>query len=66
VYGKIKNLFEKQTGIGEKEIKRHTVDFMLASTALELDATIVSEDGIIQKIKVSFPNLKVENWKIPL
>jgi predicted nucleic acid-binding protein len=62
-YGKIKTQYEKQTGIGEKEVKRHTVDFILAGTALETDAIIVSDDGIFRKIKEFYPALKVENWK---
>jgi len=51
------------TGIGKKEVKRHTVDFILASTAIESNAVIVSEDGIFKKIKEFYPSLQVENWK---
>jgi predicted nucleic acid-binding protein len=45
------------------EIKRHTVDFILSSTAIEMDAIIVSDDRIFQKIKEFRPSLGVENWK---
>jgi predicted nucleic acid-binding protein len=41
IYGEIKTLYEKHTGIGKKEIKRHTVDLILASTAIEANAIII-------------------------
>ncbi len=62
-YGEIKANYENHTGIGKKEIKRHTADFILASTAIEKDAVIVSDDQIFQKIKEFYPSLRFENWK---
>jgi predicted nucleic acid-binding protein len=59
----IKKQYEEHTGIKKKEIKRHTVDFILSSTAIEMDAIIVSDDRIFQKIKEFRPSLRVENWK---
>ncbi len=50
-------------GIGKKEIKRHTVDFILASTAEASKAIIVSDDRIFETIKNFYPSLIVENWK---
>lgn len=48
---------------GKKEIKRHTVDFILASTAIEANAVLVSDDRIFKTIKEFYPSLHVENWK---
>jgi predicted nucleic acid-binding protein len=63
IYGEIKALYESHTGIGKKEIKRHTVDFILASSAIELDAVVVSADRIFQTIQKLYPSLRFENWK---
>ncbi|HLP44639.1 MAG TPA: type II toxin-antitoxin system VapC family toxin [Candidatus Kapabacteria bacterium] len=63
IYGEIKTLYEKHTGIGKKEVKRHTVDFILASTAIASKAIIVSDDRIFETIKNFYPSLIVENWK---
>ncbi|MCX6582497.1 MAG: type II toxin-antitoxin system VapC family toxin [Candidatus Aminicenantes bacterium] len=65
IYGEIKTLYEKHTGIGKKEIKRHTVDFILASTAIAAKAIIVSDDRIFEKIRDIYPSLLLENWKKP-
>jgi predicted nucleic acid-binding protein len=63
IYGDIKKKYEKHTGIGKKEVKRHTVDFILAGTAIELDAIIVSDDKIFKAIEKFYPACRVENWK---
>jgi predicted nucleic acid-binding protein len=63
IFGEIKTQYEKYTGIGKKEIKRHNADFILASTAIEKDAAIVSDDKIFEIIQRFYPSLKVENWK---
>ena len=65
IYGEIKSLYRKDTGIQKKPIKQHDVDFILSSTAIEYDLIIVSNDGIFQKINELFPKLKVENWSHP-
>ena len=61
IYGEIKTGYQKHTGIGKKEIKRHTVDFILASTAIEANAVLVSDDRIFKTIKEFYPSLRVEN-----
>jgi predicted nucleic acid-binding protein len=63
LYGEIKSQYENHTGIGKTEIKRHTVDFILAGTAIEMDAVVVSDDRIFQTIKDFYPSLRFENWK---
>lgn len=63
LYGEIKAQYENHTGIGKTEIKRHTVDFILAGTAIEMDAIVVSDDRIFQTIKDFYPSLRFENWK---
>jgi predicted nucleic acid-binding protein len=63
IYGEIKVQYENHTGIGRTEIKRHTIDFILAGTAIEMDAIVVSDDRIFQTIQEFYPSLRFENWK---
>ena len=63
IYGEIKTQYENHTGIGRTEIKRHSVNFILAGTAIELDAVVVSDDRIFTIIKEFYPSLHFENWK---
>jgi len=62
IYGEIKSLYRKNTGIKKKPIKQHDVDFILTSTAIEYGLVIVSNDNIFQKLRELFPDLQVENW----
>ena len=65
-FGKLKAAYEQHTGIKRKEAQRHTVDLMLAATALELGAVLVSHDNIFNTIKVIEPGLRLEDWQQPL
>lgn len=64
IYGDIKSIYRNKTGIGKKPIKKDDIDFILSSTAVEYEFTLVSNDSIFQKIKDIYPHLKVENWAI--
>ncbi len=41
----------------------HAVDFILASTAIETNAVIVSDDRIFETIREFYSSLRIENWK---
>jgi len=45
-------------------MRRHNVDFILASTALEQQAIIVSKDNIFSKIQEFEKRLQVEDWAL--
>ncbi|MCP4154401.1 MAG: type II toxin-antitoxin system VapC family toxin [bacterium] len=62
IYGDIKSKYQTSTGIGKNEIKRHTIDFIIAATALEFEVVLVSRDKIFKKIQGFYPTLKVESW----
>ena len=64
LYGKIKAEYKKQTGSTRSGMRKHNVDFILASTALEQQAVIVSKDNIFSKIQEFEQDLQVENWGI--
>ncbi|MGD2090505.1 MAG: type II toxin-antitoxin system VapC family toxin [Candidatus Aminicenantes bacterium] len=64
LYGKIKTSFKKKTGTTRAGMRKHNVDFIIASTALEQQAVIVSKDNIFLKIQEFEQSLQVENWAI--
>ncbi len=64
LYGKIKTAYKKQTGATRAGMRKHNVDFILASTALEQQAVIVSKDNIFSKIQEFEQGLQIENWAI--
>jgi predicted nucleic acid-binding protein len=64
LYGKIKTAYKKQTGATRAGMRKHNVDFILASTALGQQAVIVSKDNIFSKIQEFEQGLQVENWAI--
>lgn len=62
-YGKLKSGFQKSTGINRKAIRRHNIDMMIASVALDQGCTLVAKDNIYRDHLVSvIPELTVEDW----
>ena len=64
LYGKIKTSFKKKTGTTRAGMRKHNVDFIIAGTALEQQAVIVSKDNIFSKIQKFEKRLQVEDWAI--
>jgi predicted nucleic acid-binding protein len=62
LYGKIKAEYKKRNGHSRSDMKRHNIDIILASTAIEQDAVIVSKDKIFSKIHEINQDLQFENW----
>ncbi len=62
-YGELKAGFREKTGINKKAIKRHNIDMMIASTALDYQCVLVARDHIYKDHLVSvIPELTVEDW----
>jgi len=62
-YGQLKSGFQKKTGTNRKAIRRHNIDIMIASVALDQDCTLVARDSIYKDHLVSIiPQLTVEDW----
>lgn len=51
---------EKQ--LDRKEMRKHNIDIILASTAIADSATLIGMDKIYLEIQKFFPNLLLENW----
>lgn len=64
IFAKLKTKYKQATGINKNAIKRHNLDLLIASTAIAMDAIIVSDDGIFEKLVEIEPMLKYENWLI--
>jgi predicted nucleic acid-binding protein len=64
LYGKIKTAYKNQTGATRAGMRKHNIDFILAGTALEQQAVIVSKDNIFSKIQEFEKGLQVEDWAI--
>ena len=62
IFANLKTKYKKATGINKNAIKRHNLDLLIASTAIAMDAIIVSDDGIFEKLMEIEPSLKYENW----
>ncbi len=62
IYGRIKYLYKQASGTKYRAMKAHTVDMIIASTALEQNAILVSSDSIYQQLQELEPTLQRENW----
>jgi predicted nucleic acid-binding protein len=62
VFAQLKNGYRLRTGARERELVRHNVDLILASTAIIQDAVLVSNDTIFRTLAELEPRLDVENW----
>jgi len=62
IFANLKSKYKQATGINKNAIKRDNLDLLIASTAIALDAIIVSDDTIFEKLMEIEPTLKYENW----
>lgn len=61
-YGKLKAAYKSNFKAKPKAMRGYTVDIILAATALEHDAIVVSNDRLFSLLREIEPNLQVENW----
>jgi len=64
-YGKLKASYRSYTRAKPKSMKGHTVDIILAATALQHQGVIVSNDRIFVTLQTLDPKLRLENWAQP-
>ena len=62
IFARLKTQFKQATGITKNAIRRHNLALLIASTALAVDAVIVSDDAIFEKLTDIEPSLRCENW----
>ena len=61
-FGLLQSEYLKKTGITKNAIKRHNLDFMIASMVITENATLISNDKIFLTINEINPDLSIENW----
>ena len=64
IYGDLKAKYKLHSQAKSKRMKGHTVDMILAATALDHDAILVSNDHLFSILQSIEPKLKVENWAV--
>jgi len=61
-FGKLKKQFKDSRTINKENIKKHTLDIMLASCAITEDITLVSADKIFPALQQLNKKLEIEDW----
>jgi len=65
IFGEIKEQYRKEKSIGKKALQKHNIDLIIAATAIETEATLISQDNkdqifeILKKVRDDF---KWEDW----
>ena len=61
-FAEMKAEYREKSPISPTNIKKYDIDLMLASTAINLGAILVSRDHIFEGIQKMKPNFLWENW----
>jgi predicted nucleic acid-binding protein len=64
IFGELKACYKRNSDKKFKKgfLEKHNVDFMIASSAIDFDAVLVSNDKIFKRIQSIFPKLRLEDW----
>jgi len=65
IFGEIKEQYRKEKGIGKKALQKHNIDLIIAATAIEAGATLVSQDNkdkIFEILKSVRDDFAWEDW----
>ena len=62
IFGGLKAAYFNNSGISKEALKRHNLDFMLASIAIAEEAVLVSSDVIFETVKTLHEYFMLENW----
>ncbi len=65
IFGEIKEQYRKKKSIGKKALQKHNIDLIIAATAIEVGATLVSQDNkdkIFEILKSVRDDFDWEDW----
>jgi predicted nucleic acid-binding protein len=64
IFGEIKASYKRNSDKKLKKgiLEKHNVDFMIASSAIDYEAVLISNDKIFKQIQILFPKLMLEDW----
>ena len=64
IFGDLKKLLKELRNIKPENLKKHTIDLMIAADTLNHRTVLVNADKIYQDIQLIKPELNLENWTI--
>jgi predicted nucleic acid-binding protein len=62
IFGTLKAVYKKETGIRKEAIKYHNLDFIIASNAIESEAILISNDNLFRRLQKIYPEFALEDW----
>lgn len=64
IFGELKKAFKETRKITPENLKKHTIDLMIAACALNHKIILVSADALFSEISSIDASLKLENWTL--
>ncbi|MDM8525058.1 PIN domain-containing protein [Desulfococcaceae bacterium HSG8] len=64
VFGKLKAILKKEKNLTRKEMRKHNIDIMLASSAISASSVLIGTDSIYMDISKLNSAFRFENWLI--
>ena len=64
IFGDLKAAYRRAVGITPSALKRNDIDLLIASTAIEVGAILVSNDHLFTTIGSIYPGFELENWAL--
>lgn len=62
LFGEIKARLKQEKRLDRKEMRKHNIDIVLASTAISTSSILVSADSIYDDIRRFYPIFRYTNW----
>jgi predicted nucleic acid-binding protein len=64
IFGELKNQLQTVRGMKSENLKKHTVDLMLAANAIAAPAVLISADRLFADLQLLNAKLYTENWSV--
>jgi predicted nucleic acid-binding protein len=64
IFGELKNHLQTVRGMKSENLKKHTIDLMLAANAIAAQAVLVSADRLFTDLQRLNTRLCTENWSV--
>ena len=62
IFGELKEQYQQYKNLGKKALKKHNIDLIIAATAIEFEAILVSNDSIFEDIGKFRKDFEWEDW----
>ncbi len=64
IFGELKKWFKDSQAMGQENLKKQTIDLIIAATAIEYNTVLVSADKIFTVLQKFHDALYVEDWTL--